>query len=455
MANFFDQFDAPKQSDNFFDQFDAPQFEMSKAVTDIPAEMQRTAAGHMETIDRGLLNNPQKSAIGGLLDTGKGLVSAAMAIPDVLIGAPARSLFGHTLANTSHAIGGMVNPEVAAKDNPQQMYEDFRPGVDRAMAAISPRGASPVGPRTVPAPTPTAGALKKSAVDVWESPQTKSIQIPTGDVATLSQSIEGNLLNRGFRPTAGSAPGAFAEIKRMVPDPAVTAVSVDDMRAARRALGMTAKQRDPIGQATPDAVAARSAIEAIDNYLDRLSPALREANANYSAGKRADLLDYRSIQAQHRADKSGSGSNIENTMRQEVDKISSRGLSADEIAARDRIVEGSTTRNALRKVGKVGVSDGLSLILHSLAAPASGGMTIPLAVGGTVARKAGEILTRREIAALSELMRSRSPLAQQAPAITPQANRLAKALAASLLGRSAPNGMIPTLMPTYANQDQQ
>lgn len=433
-----------------------PQFDMSKAVTDIPGEMRRTANEHLANIDKGLINNPQQSAIGGLLDTGKGLLSLPGLVLDTAIGAPARSMLGHTLANVSHKVGQQINPAVAAKDNPQQMYEDFRPGVDQAMMAVAPRAASPVGPRTMPAPVPSAPELKKAAVDVWESPQIKSMQIPPSDVQNLASQLQADVTKRGFRPTAGSAPGTFAELQRMVPNPAVTAVSVDDMRAARRAFDMTAKQRDPMGGATPDAVAARAAIEGIDNYLDTLSPLLREANANYSAGKRSELLDYRSMQAKHRADKSGSGSNIENTIRQEIDKIGKRGLAADEQAALLRIVDGTKTRNALRKVGKLGVSDGLSLLLHAGAAGGTGGASIPIAAAGTISRKLGEALTKKEIANLGKQFRSRAPLAKALqPLPAKQSSKLTKSLIAALMAEGpVRQPALMGLMPARAKDDE-
>jgi hypothetical protein len=441
-----------------------PEFSANAPGTGVLDEMQRTATDHGNTINQGLLNNPQKSAIGGLLDTGKGLLSAAAVIPDTLIGAPFRSVAGRGLTAASHEAGKVINPEVAAKDDPQQMYEDFRPGVDQALAGMAPRAASPVGARTLPAPKTTPAQAKQAAVDVWESPQTKSIQALPPDVANLAAQIENELLKGGARPSTGSAPGTFAELQRMTPpgfQPGgpgigpVKSVSVDDLRATRRAFGETAKQTADF-KSTPDARAASIAIDRIDDFLDTLSPALREANANYAAGSRAQSLDYRAMKAQHRADKTGSGSNIENTMRQEVDKIGNRGLSAEEIASRDRITEGSKTRNALRKVGKLGVSDGLSLLLHAGAAGTTGGASLPIAAAGTVARKIGEVLTRREIKALGEQMMSRSPLAQSLQPLPPkQASKLTKSLISALMaGSPARQQSMMGLVPARAKDDE-
>lgn len=431
--------------------------QMGNAITDVVPEIKNAASENIAAIKGGLLDNPQKSAIGGLLDTGKGLLAIPGLIASPITGA-ARSLLGHPLASATHAIGSVVNPEVAAKDNPQQMYEHAKEGVDTAMMAVAPRGASPAGIRPGPAPpTPSGVALRADAVDTFNSPAIKSIPIPPADVATLSQRIENDLLQRGFRPTNGSAPGTLAEVQRMVPDPAVAASNVDDLRGARRALNMTRKQRDPIGQPTPDATAAGHAIREIDNFLDNVSPSLREANANYAAGKMDQTIDYRNRNAEHRAAKSGTGSNIENTMRQEVDKIKDYGLRPNEVAARDRITEGTALRNGLRKIGKLGFGDGLSMMGHFYAALPTAGANLPVGVAATAARKIGEALTRREIRALSNQIRSRAPVAQALQAAPRNPSTIpaqTRAIAAMLLGG---RGQIPyaaSVMPAHADQNQ-
>ncbi len=291
--------------------------------------------------------------------------------------------------------------------------------------------------KVIPAPLPTSAESKASARAVWNDPAIKNTEVP--DVGRLASSATNDLLNDGYRPTPGSAPGTFGELKNLTPpEPkpapywdrvqaemngqpvptateAIKSVSVDDLRAARRALNMVAKQTDLKGQPIPDAVAARTVINKIDEHLDTIDPRLRTANADYAAGKATDLVNFRQMKADRRAAKTGSGSNMENTMRQEVDKIPDRGLTASERALREQIVMGDNTRNALRKVGKLGFSDGLSLLMHSGAALGTGGATIPIGIGGTVARKVGEKLTRDQIRQLSEMIRARSPLALSRP----------------------------------------
>jgi hypothetical protein len=330
-------------------------------------------------------------------------------------------------------------------------YSQAKEQAATALSAARPAGYGPTGPIMQKPPTPTGADLKKAAVDVYTDPAVKAIRIPQSDAAALAAKIETDLTSAGFRPTAGNAPATLTEVQRMTP-PAGASVGVDDLRAARRALNITAKQVGPDFKATPDAAAAKRAISEIDNFLDTLDPRLRTANANYAAGKSADMIDYRKVMADRRASKTGSGSNIENTLRQEVDKIPSRGLSPAAQALREKIVTGDVTRNVLRKVGKLGVSDGLSLLLHAGAAPTTGGLSVPVAVGGTAARKIGELLTRSQIKQLSDMIRSAAPAAQGRPMVAPQAPGVQQIISA-MLGKGGQSPLIP-MIPSYAEQDK-
>jgi hypothetical protein len=393
----------------------------------------------------------RKAGIGGLLDTG----SALAAIPGLLaspITGAARSLIGRGYEAATNAIAPLSDEQ-----RNQYGLASGRDVADKAIMGIAPRGYSPIGPRLAPPATPSAIDLKAAAKSVYNDPLIKSISIQPSDVARLAQDTSQYLTAQGFRRSPGNAPGTLSELDRLSPTSGAP-LSVDDLRASRRALSITAKQIDPATfQPTPDAAAARQAIEQIDGFLDKLNPSLKQANANYAAGKSADRLDYRTIKADRRAAKSGSGMNIENTIRQEVDKIPNRGLTPDQIAQRDAIVLGTPARNALRTAGKLGVDGGLSLMLHGGAAIGTGGTTLPVTIGGTIARKAGEHLTRNAIAALSESIRANSPLARSlAPAPLPAPNPFLAAPASGLSLAELLSGLraYPALVPSRAERER-
>lgn len=307
----------------------------------------------------------------------------------------------------------------------------------RVAGALAGGGVGSLLTRPAGTTAPTAAELKDAARAAYKSPEVTALEINPTSTANLAAKIESDLTAQGFRPRAGQGASTFAEVRDLVPPGGTASVKVADIDSARKALGVLAKEVDATGKATAEATAARAAIKHIDDYLPNLTQAdviagdakraaelLTEARSNWGAAKRAEGIDARMTRAERQAAKAGSGSNIENAIRQKISAVldvpsRSVGFSADEIAKMEEIVRGTTTRNTLRKLGKFGVDGGLSLLLHAGAALPTGGATIPVAVGGTIARKAGEALTKRAADQLNEMIRSRSALARQQAATGP------------------------------------
>lgn len=457
-----------------------PQPSLSDAVTDIPREIGRTASANLDTIQKGFTDRGSKGPIEGLMDTGKAVMAIPGLIASPLTGA-ARSLIGHPMAQAEHSIGTIINPEVAAKDDPQKMYDAAAGDVETALSAARPAGFSPKGmtaPTPVKTAAPTVDELKNASRANYNDPTVTSLEVKPQPVANLATTIENDLLQRGYRPK--QAAGTFDEIKSLTPPPGVQSVNAADLHSARKALGVYAREVDAVGKPTAEAAAAMLAKEHLNDFLPNLQQSdvlsgnaqlaaelMKEADQNWGAAKRGEKIDLQLTRADRQAAKSGSGSNIENAMRQKIATLldnpaRSVGYSASEKAAMEELVRGSMSRNVLRKAGKFGVDGGLSLLLHAGAAIPSGGATIPVAVAGTMARKFGEHLTGRAGSSLSEAVRSRSPLARSnagtaavAQALGPQLSPKAKALAAALMGRTAPRLSTPrSILPANADQNQ-
>jgi hypothetical protein len=398
---------------------EGPQFHLSDAVTDVPAEIGRTFTSNLNTFKEGG-NRAEKGPIEGLMSTGK----AALAIPGMIaspITGAARSLIGHPFAQAQHYLGGLINPEVAAKDDPQKMYQEGANAVDTAMLAARPGvGRSPT------APVPTVGELKAASRAGYNHPDVAAVEINPQSTALLSTKIESDLAQRGFRPA--NEPAVFSAVRELNPPSGVTAVKVADIDSARKVLGNIAKERDAVGAQTPRAAAANVAIDHINDYLPNIAPAdviagdatraseiLKDAQANWGAAKRAESVDLQLTRADRQAAKAGMGGNVENAMRQKISAILDNpkrtvGFSDAEKQAMENIVRGTKSRNALRSVGKLGVDGGLSLMLNTGAALGSGGATIPITAAGTIARILGQRATARAGSSLSEMVRSRSTL---------------------------------------------
>lgn len=400
---------------------------LKAAVTDIPGEIAGAfksavstigdnlnpfSQSRMDSIERQSKAPSMIAALGEsisqTLGAGKGLAAIPEAALSPITGT-ARSAIGHPYS----ALTGMP-------------YEQAKDVVDTAMMGIKPIGATPKGIVSKSAPSPSAAEIKTSGSKGYQSSEVTNLELNPQPIATLAQKIESDLLNRGHRP--GNSKGVFDEVQALNPQTGVRSVLIADLESVRAALGQYAGEVNAIGKPTSQAKAANTAKNHIDDYLDALKPGdvisgnsvagiarLKQARADWAAGSRAEEIDFRLSQSERQAAKSGSGSNIENARRQKIDKVPERGLTPAEKIKRDEIVLGNRTRNTLRKAGKLGIDGGLSAMLHSAMAMGSGGMSLPITVAGTVARKLGEFLTVRQIRQLQEMIRARSPLAQSMP----------------------------------------
>ena len=144
---------------------------LPKAITDVPHEMYQAGAEQVANIKNAwnerharheaLAADPNASffdphgvvnSLKDVADTGRMVLGAASILPSTLIAGPARSLIGHTLADAEHLVGTIINPQQAAKDNPEQMYQTAKGDVDTALSAARPRGFTPRGPLSTPEP---------------------------------------------------------------------------------------------------------------------------------------------------------------------------------------------------------------------------------------------------------------------------------------------------------------
>ena len=140
---------------------DKPKPEVAgNAITDVPHEISAAASEGLQNI-KGLApwGRGEQSALEGIKQTGKGVMGVAQLAASPITGA-ARSLLGHPLASAIHATGEMINPELAAKDDPKEMYESAKRAVDTALSAVEPRLRAP-GPATA-----LAGASERLGVPV-------------------------------------------------------------------------------------------------------------------------------------------------------------------------------------------------------------------------------------------------------------------------------------------------
>lgn len=138
-----------------------------KAITDIPHEIYQAGAEsiggvknmwdtmqarHAEASKKPFFDpSTALDSLKDVADVGKGVVSAA-ALPAAPLVGTARSSIGHPMADAEHIVGSIINPDVAAKDDPNKMYAAAKGDVDLALSAARPRGFTAKGPVSTPPP---------------------------------------------------------------------------------------------------------------------------------------------------------------------------------------------------------------------------------------------------------------------------------------------------------------
>ena len=192
--------------------------------------------------------------------------------------------------------------------------------------------------------------------------------------------------------------------------------------------------REALREMTPadgkDYFAANHVIKKIDSFLDGLKKEdvvsgdpqytqalLDHARASWRPYAKLTEIEKGVEVAGHRASATGSGANIENTLRQEIRKIldsdkRSRGYSPEAKAKMEEIVQGTFASNLARKVGKKFAPTGAVSAMPTILAYLARGKLVAgsLAAAGFLGKSLGEALTRDQISKLEDLIAAESPL---------------------------------------------
>lgn len=157
------------------------------------------------------------------------------------------------------------------------------------------------------------------------------------------------------------------------------------------------------------------------------SKTIQDAVGNYGAGKRSNIITGKQDLAELNAGTAGSGANGDNAMRQAMKQLArpinnmnvpvarKLGFNEAETAAITQGAMGTPVGNTARYLGKLAPTGSVSGVLGAGAGYGVGGPVgaIALPAAGYLAKKIGDLSTKRAVSAVDSLVRSRSPLAAQ------------------------------------------
>lgn len=277
---------------------------------------------------------------------------------------------------------------------------------------------------------PTVSNLKQKSKELYDAADSAGLHISKQAVDRFKSNMSRILDDEGFEPeNFPEIVNALRRIERI----ATFNPSLRKMDAARRSL------KKALGSANDEDVRMAMLVKSgMDDFMENLQPQditsgdpraavgfLSEARKVWSQARKTDTLETLMDRARRRAARTGSGANIDNVIRQELDKIInsrtlSKGFSDEELAAMRAIVEGSKTANVARRIGKAAptgvVSGGLgsgagALIGNAVAGPfgaAVGGAAVPIA--GSVAKSVADKSTINAANRVLQTIRNGGPL---------------------------------------------
>lgn len=343
------------------------------------------------------------------------------------------------------AITGSVDSANALYPQPGQITEQQAQNMNTAREALPVQSfeaaqiASPVTPTmrnlqigkqaVEQIAAPSSQELKAAAKQGYDAARNSGVELKPESLTNFSTKVKTDLNNDGVNEVL--APKTFGLLDKLGTAPEGATVTTDNFRTLQRALGHAAKSPD-----ATERLAASRALESLSGHIENI-PAqdiirgtaddiagvgrtIKTANANYAAAKRSELIQGKEARAELNAATANSGQNIDNALRQQVKSILNsekmlRGFSDEEKSAMMKVAAGTATGNVIRHVGNLlGGGGGLGALTTGAAgAYAAGpiGMAAPLA--GWALKKTGNAITAKNVAKLDELVRSRSPLAQQ------------------------------------------
>jgi hypothetical protein len=292
--------------------------------------------------------------------------------------------------------------------------------------------------RAAQAAIPSADDLLKSGSNKFEAVKASDAVISPSSVERMAKDIKTEMLNAGKHPISEGQAGVFSALDRLEAMGAFGGgVTPKDMEVIRKSLvDLKANM-----QAGPTArMATEKFMEKYANLgqADLLNgtnpfPTLKNAIGDWAAGKRSNTLAGKVDLAHLNAGTVGTGGNEDNALRQAVKQLARPinntntpvakrlGFNDEEIAGIKGAAMGTPVGNTARFIGKAAPTGIVSGAMSSGAGGMAGGPVgmVALPAVGYVAKKIGDLSTKKAVNALDSLVRSRSPLAAQVAAQLP------------------------------------
>jgi hypothetical protein len=398
-------------------------------LSDIPSDFSANMAHQRQLEDGFAAEHPHIAALakgtGNALTMAApvGLGAEAFAAPVVVAGRQVPQVVANALRGAT--VGGLTGAGYAAVDRGsvgERLNNAAQAAQDPATLALG-AGAGALATVGAPKPTPQAAPtledLQAAKSAAYKAVDDSKIQFTPQAFQQLTQNIADAMdkegFNAGLHQKASAMLQSIGGSNRAVGGYSPTLTQLDQLRqqigrdvasspdAGERRMGQIMRgQIDQfIAGATPDQLTSAVDPQTAAGLLN----IARNLNGRVAKLQSLDNLDEA---AADRAAVSGSGSNGENTLRQNVLRFrnqNANSLTPDEDAAANKVIRGTFTGNALRAAGKTSPTNGgLMANLHMGAAAISHGLSTPAGIVAAVAKSLSEAQTTKNVQALRDLI---------------------------------------------------
>lgn len=305
-------------------------------------------------------------------------------------------------------------------------------GVGKVANAILNRGGQPV--------TMTLDALRAAKDAAYQAVDNLGFRYKPAALDTLMTGIKNDVAAAHINPLRHPQASSMIDTLETELKKPLSLTELDQLRQVVR--------RDVSSSNDPaERMFGRKITDKIDEFVNASGSGSQEINTARDLNTRVSKMEAVSdavAAAERRAAKTGTGGNVDNATRQNIDRVASKSYySPAETAAADRVVMPGRVHDALRNVGRLSpTTGGLTAMLETFGSMADHRVMIPAAVG-FVAKSLADHLTTRNVKQLERVIAGGGkPLAQAPSAV----QKVAEALATKGL-RVGSRGTLPSLLP--------
>lgn len=358
-----------------------------------------------QAAEGGFMGPPQKPYRGGVLpfsidETGKKSLDFSAGIPG-LIGEIGKSL-GRAVTTPGDVMSGELAMRVPEPGGSTVLNPEV---IDRAAemaiwgGPVSPQFAGKKGllAHRQKIKPPSSEELLKTGGKQLEAFKNANVYYKPESIKALANKVEQDLLNDAVSPDL--APATWRIIKKLKADQPQGAMF--DTKNVR-ALVETLQKPRAMQAGAKDSMASDRLIRALYDFVEKPNPrnivsgdailagkSHLAGRGNYSAGKQAEVLTNKLRDAELKAAVANSGANVGNKYRQRAAGITSPeaaakrrfGFSKENLAALEKVAEGTRAQNAMRNTGNfLGGGGGMGAQMPTMAG-AGAGAAVGSAVG--------------------------------------------------------------------------